>query len=63
MSKTGSWILGMQEDATWMTKEQFIKEHGIYQLDIWEKIQSGEEDYEPEPQPLDDAMAQGFYGS
>jgi hypothetical protein len=31
MSKTGSWILGMQEDACWMTKEQFIKEHGVNQ--------------------------------
>jgi hypothetical protein len=53
MSKVGSWVLGMQEDATWMTKEQFIKTHGLYQVDIWEKIQSGEDenwepDYEPE---------------
>ena len=53
MSKVGSWILGMQEDAAWMTKEQFIKAHGVTQVDIWEKIQSGEDenwesDYEPE---------------
>lgn len=51
MSKTGSWILGMQEDATWMTKEQFIKEHGVSYIDIWEKITSKEEwepDYEQE---------------
>jgi hypothetical protein len=53
MSKVGSWILGMQEDACWMTKEQFIKEHGVTQVDIWEKIQSSEDenwesDYEPE---------------
>ena len=60
MSKTGSWILGMQEDACWMTKEQFIKEHGVNQVDIWEKIQSGEdENWEPELE----AMAEGFYGS
>lgn len=60
MSKVGSWVLGMQEDATWMTKEQFIKTHGIYQVDIWEKIQSGEDDYEPEPDF--EAMEQGYYG-
>ena len=61
MSKVGSWILGMQEDACWMTKEQFIKEHGVNQVDIWEKIQSGEdENWEPEPDF--EAMEQGYYG-
>ena len=53
MSKTGQWILGMQEDATWMSRDVFIRVHGISQVDIWEKIQSGEDenwepDYEPE---------------
>jgi len=60
MSKVGSWILGMQEDATWMTKEQFIKEHGVTQVDIWEKIHSGEdENWEPDFE----AMDEGLYGS
>ena len=45
MSKTGQWVLGMQEDATWMTKEEFIKEHGINQVDIWEQIQNGDDGY------------------
>ena len=35
----------MQEDATWMTKEEFIKEHGINQVDIWEQIQNGDDGY------------------
>ena len=60
MSKVGSWILGMQEDACWMTKEQFIKTHGVTQVDIWEKIHSGEdENWEPDFE----AMDEGFYGS
>jgi len=49
MSKTGQWVLGMQEDATWMSRDVFIRVHGISQLDIWEKIQSGEdENWEPD---------------
>ena len=34
MSKTVQWVLGMQEDATSTTKEEFIKEHVINQVDI-----------------------------
>jgi len=49
MSKVGQWVLEMQEDATWMTKEQFVKTHGERQVDIWYEIQSGEGEYEPEP--------------
>ena len=48
MSKVGSWVLGMQEDAAWMTKEQFIKEHGLSQIDIWERVQLKEEEWEPD---------------
>jgi hypothetical protein len=53
MSKVGQWILGMQEDATWMSREQFMDTHGVSQLDIWERVQRGEDenwepDYEPE---------------
>ena len=52
MSKTGQWILGMQEDATWMSRDVFIRVHGINQVDIWEKIQSGEdENWEPDHEP------------
>ena len=60
MSKVGSWILGMQEDATWMSKEQFVKEHGATQVDIWEKIHSGEDEHwEPDFEATDE----GFYVS
>lgn len=55
MSKVGSWILGMQEDATWMSREQFIKVHGASNIDIWERIQLGEDEHwEPDFMEMDD---------
>ena len=49
MSKTGSWVLGMQEDAVTMNKDEFIKRYGAAQADIWDRANSDEYDYEPEP--------------
>ena len=66
MSKVGQWVLEMQEDAAWMSREQFMDAHGVAQIDIWERVQRGQDedyDWELEPRPLDDAMAEGFYGS
>ena len=57
MSKTGSWILGMQEDAYDMSREEFVKVHGIGQVDIWDKIHK--EEFEPDYEP----DIEGFYGS
>jgi len=39
MSKTGQWLLQMQEDAQVMTKDQFISEHSKSQVHIWEEVQ------------------------
>ena len=36
MSKTGQWVYSMQEDAEAMTRNEFIKRHGINQVDIWD---------------------------
>ena len=38
MSKTGQWVLQMQEDANDMTREEFIKKHGEAQVDIWDSV-------------------------
>lgn len=38
MSKVGQWVMEMQEDATCMTREEFIKTWGAGQVDIWEDI-------------------------
>ena len=36
MSKIGNWNYTMQEDAEAMTRNEFIKKHGINQVDIWD---------------------------
>lgn len=61
MSKVGQWVYGMQEDATWMSRDVFIRVHGIGQVDIFDKVNADEDDqYEPEPDF--EAMEQGYYG-
>ena len=39
MSKIGQWLLQMQEDAEIMTREEFISEHCLSQVHIWEEVQ------------------------
>jgi hypothetical protein len=39
MSKTGQWLLQMQEDAQVMTKDEFISEHCKSQVHVWEEVQ------------------------
>lgn len=39
MSKVGQWVLEMQEDAAWTSKEVFCRKHGIAQGDVWEEVQ------------------------
>jgi len=39
MSKVGQWVLEMQEDAAWSSKEVFIRKHGISQLHVWNEVQ------------------------
>ena len=50
MSKVGSWVLGMQEDAAIKNRAEFIKRYGVAQADIWDRVNSDEYDYEPEPE-------------
>ena len=38
MSKTGAWVLSMQEDAYDMTREEFILKHGVSCVDVWENV-------------------------
>ena len=38
MSKTGAWVLDMQEDAYDMTREEFILKHGVSCVDVWEDV-------------------------
>ena len=36
MSKIGNWNYTMREDAEAMSRNEFIKKHGINQVDIWD---------------------------
>ena len=39
MSKIGTWVLEMQEDALWCSREVFIRKHGVAQADVWDEVQ------------------------
>jgi hypothetical protein len=43
MSKTGNWVLGMQEDAYDITLAEFIKKYGEGQSPIWHNAQEEDE--------------------
>jgi hypothetical protein len=43
MSKTGNWVLEMQEDAWDMSFEEFIEKHGSSQARVWSEGQEGSE--------------------
>jgi len=36
MSKTGAWVLQLTEDTADMTRDEFIKTHGLAQVDVWD---------------------------
>ena len=44
MSKTGDWLIELQEDAEHMTLKEFISEHGESNIQIWVDIQNQMED-------------------
>lgn len=58
MSKTGQWVFEMQEDAQWMSKEVFIRKHGVANASFYDECQEPQ-DY---PEPDFEAMEQGYYG-
>ena len=38
MGKVKAWLMKMEEDAVEMTRDEFIKEHGEYQADVWDRV-------------------------
>ena len=49
MGRVSDWIIGMEEDAAWMSKAVFVNVHGISNADIWDRVHNDEDDYyEPE---------------
>ena len=47
MSKTGQWVLGMQEDATCMSRESWAAKHGSSNLSLYDEVQEGDTNFEP----------------
>ena len=39
MSKTGHWVIAMQEDAYYMTLTEFNKTYGDSNSDVWHEVQ------------------------
>jgi len=58
MSKTGQWVFEMQEDAQWMSREVFIRKHGVANASFYDECQEPQ-DY---PEPDFEAQEQGYYG-
>ena len=56
MSKIGNWVLEMQEDAQWCSREVFIRKHGITQADVWDEVQRqmDEDGYDHYEMEMDD---------
>ena len=65
MSKSGQWFLQMHEDAEIMTREEFINEHCLSHVYIWEEVQeeadmAWSDDYSMAEPRLEEALeAQG----
>jgi len=64
MSKTGQWLLQMQEDAEHMTKKEFINEHGEHNVDLYDKVQNSmdleHEQSERNLEQFQDAQGEGY---
>ena len=57
MGTVKAWIEDMAYDATWMSKDVFIRAHGLTNVDVWDKVQRGDDPFEddgylPEFEPM-----------
>jgi len=59
-----SWLMDMEEDAYDMTREEFIAKHGESHVDVWDKVHSDEEEYEPDfaPESVSEGTEMGKIG-
>jgi hypothetical protein len=46
MSKMGNYVLGLEEDAALMTREEFIRTNGAANVDVWDRVNGS--DFEPD---------------
>ena len=48
MGRVNDWVLGMEEDASWMSRDVFIRVHGISNVDVYDDYHNEDNYYEPE---------------
>ena len=62
MGRVNDWVLGMEEDASWMSKAVFVNVHGITNADVWDKVQREDDECrEPDLEGYE-AMMEGYHG-
>ena len=52
MGRVKDWVMGMDEDAAWMSRDSWAAKHGASNLTVYDEAQdamAGNEKYEPEP--------------
>ena len=42
MGRVSDWLIGIEEDAPWMSRKDFIQKHGASSIEVWEEAR---EDY------------------
>ena len=52
MGRVKDWVICMEEDAAWMSRDSWAAKHGAANLTVYDEAQdamAGNEKYEPEP--------------
>ncbi|MAK87248.1 MAG: hypothetical protein CMK96_10000 [Pseudomonas sp.] len=39
MGKVSDWLIGMEEDAAWMSRDSWAAEHGAQNLRVYDEVQ------------------------
>jgi len=39
MGKVSDWLIGMEEDAMWMSRDSWAAEHGAQNLRVYDEVQ------------------------
>ncbi len=52
MGRVNDWVIGMQEDAAWMSRDSWAAKHGAQNLDLYDRTQDEMNGFEqPDGQP------------
>ena len=56
MGKVKAWLMDMEEDAMWMSRDSWAARHGSHNLDVFDKARDKYEGHivEPDGPPMED---------